>query len=154
MATKTTTAAAKNPSNTATAKKTTAKSTTTKAKTTETKKSTPANTTTSAPASKEKTSEKSSSQTAGLSLAVRPHMIFGNRPVEPSHLQIVNTYRSVGGDRPVTTSGINVSSTLTVSGNRPIAVSTLQVSESYIMGNRPIASNEIDDPTTLMGFID
>jgi hypothetical protein len=44
---------------------------------------------------------------------------------------------------------------LAVSGHRPIAASHLQISETYaVMGNRPVASNEIDDPTTLMGFLD
>jgi hypothetical protein len=44
---------------------------------------------------------------------------------------------------------------MTISGNRPIAVSHLAISEMYsVMGNRPVASNEIDDPTALMGFLD
>ena len=46
-------------------------------------------------------------------------------------------------------------SSLAISGNRPIAASTLQISESYIvMGNRPVASNEADDTAALMGYID
>ena len=50
---------------------------------------------------------------------------------------------------------MNISSSLTISGRRPIAVSTLNVSESYaIMGNRPVASNDIDDPAALMGYLD
>lgn len=91
-----------------------------------------------------------------LALSV-PHKttLPNNRPVEPSHLQIVRTYSSVGSNRPVTKSAIAVSNTLAISGNRPIALSTLNVSETYVvMGNRPVASNEIDDPTTLMGYID
>jgi len=79
----------------------------------------------------------------------------GNRPVEASHLNVVSTYTSVGGMRPVTASGMEVSGTLAISGNRPIAASHLQVSETYtVMGSRPVASNEIDDPATLMGFLD
>ncbi|VEP12396.1 conserved hypothetical protein [Hyella patelloides LEGE 07179] len=78
-----------------------------------------------------------------------------NRPVEPSHLDVVRTYSSVGSARPVTKSGIEISNTLTISGNRPIALSGLQISETYaVMGNRPVASNEIDDAATLMGYID
>lgn len=78
-----------------------------------------------------------------------------NRPIEPSHLDIVRTYSSVGSARPVTKSGMEVSSTLTISGNRPIALSHLQISETYVvMGNRPVASNEIDDAATLMGYLD
>jgi hypothetical protein len=91
-----------------------------------------------------------------LALSVHKNTLLpNNRPIEPSHLQIVRTYSSVGGSRPVSKSGIQVSNTLTISGNRPIAVSTLKISETYsVMGNRPVASNEIDDPTTLMGYID
>jgi hypothetical protein len=78
-----------------------------------------------------------------------------NRPIEAGHLKVVSTYTTVGGERPVTASGMEVSGTLTVSGNRPIAVSHLKISETYsVMGNRPVASNEIDDPETLMGFLD
>lgn len=78
-----------------------------------------------------------------------------NRPIEPSQLKVTSTYRSVGGDRPVTTGAIEISSTMTISGQRPIATSILQVSETYaVMGNRPVASNEIDDVAMLMGFLD
>jgi hypothetical protein len=50
---------------------------------------------------------------------------------------------------------MEISSTLAISGNRPIALSHLHISETYtVMGNRPVASNEIDDPETLMGFLD
>ncbi len=84
-----------------------------------------------------------------------PAMIYGNRPVEASHLNIVSTYSSVGSNRPVVASGLNISSTITISGARPIAVSGLKVSETYtVMGNRPVASNDIDDPASLMGFLD
>ncbi|MDJ0679484.1 MAG: hypothetical protein QNJ18_06425 [Xenococcaceae cyanobacterium MO_167.B52] len=91
-----------------------------------------------------------------LALSV-PHktLLPGNRPIEPSHLQVVSTYSSVGSARPVTKSDMQISSTLVLSGNRPITMSTLQVSETYtVMGNRPVASNDIDDPLTLMGYLD
>ena len=91
-----------------------------------------------------------------LALSV-PHktLLPGNRPIEPSHLQVVSTYSSVGSARPVTKSDIKVSNTIVISGNRPITLSTLQVSETYtVMGNRPVASNDIDDPLTLMGYLD
>lgn len=78
-----------------------------------------------------------------------------NRPIEPSHLDVVRTYSSVGSNRPVTKSHMAISSTMTISGNRPIAKSSLQISESHIiMGNRPVASNEIDDAAALMGYLD
>ena len=91
-----------------------------------------------------------------LALSVKQSTLLpSNRPVEPSHLEIVSTYSSVGAARPVVKSGMKISNTLAVSGSRPIAVSTLKVSETYtVMGNRPVAPNDIDDPTTLMGYID
>jgi hypothetical protein len=50
---------------------------------------------------------------------------------------------------------MDITGTLTISGHRPIMASHLKISETYsVMGNRPVASNEIDDPTTLMGFLD
>lgn len=90
-----------------------------------------------------------------LALSVQQKTLLpNNRPVEPSHLEIVSTYSSVGAARPIVKGEMKISSTLTVSGHRPIAVSTLKVSDSYIMGNRPVASNEIDDFATLVGYID
>lgn len=78
-----------------------------------------------------------------------------NRPIEPSHLNIISTYKSVGGSRPVTASTMEICSTLTVSGNRPIMASHLKVSDTIvIMGNRPVASNETDDMDILIGYLD
>ena len=89
-----------------------------------------------------------------LALSVQPKtMLPQNRPIEPSHLEIVNTYSSVGSDRPVTKGTIDFASSIVISGNRPIAASTLKISESY-MGNRPVASNEADDTAALMGYLD
>ncbi|GFE71868.1 hypothetical protein [Chroococcus sp. FPU101] len=100
-------------------------------------------------------SVKNADDEKGLKLAHGSAALPGNRPVEASHLHIISTYRSVGGMRPVTASGMEVSGTLAISGNRPIAASHLQVHETYtVMGNRPVASNEIDDPAALMGFLD
>ncbi len=100
--------------------------------------------------------EKPENSAKGLQLAQKPAMLPGNRPVEPSHLQVLSTYKSVGGSRPITASQMHISSTLVVSGNRPISTSTLAISESvHIMGNRPVASNQIDeDPAILMGYLD
>ncbi len=89
-----------------------------------------------------------------LALSVQPRMMLPqNRPIEPSHLDIVNTYSSVGSNRPVTRGTIDFSSSLVISGNRPIAASTLKITESY-MGNRPVASNESDDTATLLEYLD
>ncbi len=77
------------------------------------------------------------------------------RPIEPSKLVVAGTFRSVGADRPIFASQIQTAGDFYSSGIRPIGVSTLQISQTYsVMGNRPVASNEIDDSETLMGFID
>jgi hypothetical protein len=90
-----------------------------------------------------------------LALSIRKTTLPGNRPIEASHLNIVRTYTSVGGIRPVTAGDMKISSSITVSGHRPIAVSTLKISDVYsVMGNRPVASNDIDDSTGLMGYLD
>ena len=87
-------------------------------------------------------------------LSVQPRSLLPqNRPIEPSHIEIVNTYSSVGSNRPVSKGSIDFSSSMVISGNRPIAASTLKISESY-MRNRPVASNESDDTATLMGYLD
>lgn len=89
-----------------------------------------------------------------LSVARQSTLLPQNRPIEPSHLEIVHTYSSVGSDRPVGKGTVKFNQSLAISGNRPIAVSTLKVSDTYIMGNRPVASNEIDDVANLMGYLD
>lgn len=96
-----------------------------------------------------------SKQPETLALSVQQRTLLPqNRPIEPSHLEIVNTYSSVGSNRPVTKGTVDFNSSLAISGNRPIAVSTLKISDSYVMGNRPIAPNEMDDISTLMGYLD
>lgn len=89
----------------------------------------------------------------GLDLLPTPKGMPTNRPIEASKIHVVSTYGSMGATRPVGASTIEVSSTMTVSGNRPIALSHLHISE-ITAGNRPVASNEIDDPNTLMGYLD
>lgn len=112
--------------------------------------------TTSKTTSTKTTSAKSEDNDRALALSTQPRTLLPqNRPIEPSSLEIVHTYSSVGSDRPVAKGTVEFSSSLTISGNRPIAASTLQVSDSYIvMGNRPVASNESDETATLMGYID
>ena len=94
-----------------------------------------------------------SKQTGGIELLPTPKGLPSNRPVEASKLDIVSTYGAMGGTRPVGASFMEMSGSLTISGNRPIALSHLNITETY-SGNRPIASNEIDDPGTLMGYLD
>ena len=125
-----------NNTNSTQAKDTKAKTTTTKAQT-----DTKAKTTTAK-------NEKSSA------LSVQPKTLLPqNRPIEPSHIEIVNTYSSVGSNRPVSKGSVDFSSSMVISGNRPIAASTLKISESHL-GNRPVASNEADDTAALMGYLD
>ncbi|MEG3843098.1 hypothetical protein [Microcoleus sp. herbarium14] len=78
--------------------------------------------------------------------------IVGNRPIESSDLEVVGTV----GRRPIGSSAMQVSEMFSMSGARPIGVSLLHIDEVYstMGGNRPIASNEIDDSSTLMGFLD
>ena len=131
-------------------------STQSKASTTSTK-ATPAKTTTSKTSTASRTtSTKKEEGEQALALSTQPKTLLPqNRPIEPSHLEIVHTYSSVGSDRPVSKGEIEFSSSLAISGNRPIAASTLQVSDSYVvMGNRPVASNESDETATLMGYLD
>ncbi len=102
------------------------------------------------------TESESTNDTKSLALSVpQKRGLPQNRPIEPSHLNVVDTYSSVGSSRPITRGTVEVSSTLTISGNRPIALSGLEISDTVvIMGNRPVASNEIDDASTLMGYLD
>lgn len=94
-------------------------------------------------------------EVVALKVADKGILLFGNRPVEAKHLQIVGTYKSVGSARPIVKSNLQVESTMTISGNRPITVSHLKISETFkVMSNRPVASNAIDDPLLLMGYLD
>ncbi|AFY53001.1 hypothetical protein Riv7116_0397 [Rivularia sp. PCC 7116] len=78
----------------------------------------------------------------------------GQRPITSSDLQVVETM-NIMGIRPITANKMQVTDTINLSGIRPIAKSDLVVSETYsVMGNRPVASNEIDDSFSLMGFLD
>ncbi len=121
---------------------------TTQAKDTKAKATTKSSTDTKAKATAAAKEDKS------LALSVQPKtMLPQNRPIEPSSLKIVNTYSSVGSDRPVSKGTVEFNSSLVISGNRPIAASTLKITESY-MNNRPVASNEADDTAVLMGYLD
>lgn len=91
------------------------------------------------------------SKASGLDL-YQPRALPQNRPIEPSHIRVVD---SIYGNRPVVASGLDISNSIVVSGNRPIVKSHLAISETYsVMGNRPVASNEIEDMSTLIGYID
>lgn len=121
---------------------------------TQTKDSKPKASTVKSEATKSTTT--ATSEAKSLALSVQPSALLPqNRPIEPSSLQIVSTYSSVGSNRPVVKGSVEFNSSIVVSGNRPIAASTLKISDSYsVMGNRPVASNESDETATLMGYID
>ncbi|MGB6296713.1 MAG: hypothetical protein WBF90_11060 [Rivularia sp. (in: cyanobacteria)] len=83
-----------------------------------------------------------------------PLALPGQRPITSSDLQIVETM-NIMGIRPIAANKMEVTDTINLSGIRPIAKSNLVVSETYrVMGNRPVASNEVDDSFSLMGFLD
>lgn len=128
---------------------------TTTSKSTSSKASASKSTTASKATSTDTTNTKEDNDRA-LALSTQPRTLLPqNRPIEPSSLEIVHTYSSVGSARPVSKGTVKFSSSIAISGNRPIAASTLQVSESYVVvGNRPVASNESDETTALMGYLD
>ncbi|MEB3278345.1 MAG: hypothetical protein VKK42_05410 [Lyngbya sp.] len=83
-------------------------------------------------------------------------MIMPNRPIEESHLEVVGT---IMGNRPIfkteSVSGISFVQSEDAVGamaNRPVATTHLQITS--MMANRPIASNQVDDPYALMGYLD
>lgn len=83
-------------------------------------------------------------------------MIMPNRPIEESHLEITGT---IMGNRPIfkTESASGVSfvhseDSVGAMANRPVATTQLQITSMLV--NRPVASNEVDDPYALMGYLD
>ncbi|MEM8641975.1 MAG: hypothetical protein AAGG51_24650 [Cyanobacteria bacterium P01_G01_bin.54] len=112
---------------------------------------------TAATATPEKSTEAAQPQATGIQVYQQggaPLPLPQNRPIEPSNLNVVSTYNTMG-QRPVISSGLEVSDSIVISGNRPIMKSTLAVSETYsVMGQRPVASNEIEDIATLIGYLD
>lgn len=83
-------------------------------------------------------------------------MIVPNRPIEESHLEVVGT---IMGNRPIfkteSVSGISFvhsEDSVGAMANRPVAISHLQITSMTV--NRPVASNDVDDPYALMGYLD
>ncbi|MGB3694775.1 MAG: hypothetical protein WA865_22930 [Spirulinaceae cyanobacterium] len=143
---------------------TAAKKTTTKAKTTPSRSSSASKENAKeelALATKEETKEtkqplelETQAPTGAIELSPKMTLV-GNRPVEASHLELSDNFVAGGHMRPVVKSDLEIVATMSSSGIRPITASHLNISETYrVMGNRPVASNEIDDPTTLMGYLD
>jgi hypothetical protein len=99
--------------------------------------------------------EQTTEGTSALELANPYPLMYGNRPIQPNHLQIVTSYTSNGSIRPVVKSGLDIKEMMSISGARPITSSHLNISKSVqIMGSRPVASNQIDDVLLLMGYLD
>jgi len=82
-----------------------------------------------------------------------PTPLPGNRPIDASNLNVLETISAMG-QRPIVSSNIQVLDIISISGNRPIVSSNLHISGiGMIFGNRPIASNNVDNED-LMGYLD
>lgn len=70
--------------------------------------------------------------------------------------QRVESFHEAGADHPIMAAHQVIVSTFYMAGERPVVASELDVKDYYMaMGNqRPVASNQIDDTPTLMGFLD
>lgn len=83
-----------------------------------------------------------------------PRYYLGIRPIEPSHLEILDI-TTIPGHRPIFASHLQVVNSDLLPGHRPIMASDPELLNApMLMVNRPIASNEIDDPLTLMDYLD
>ena len=77
--------------------------------------------------------------------------ILNDRPIVATNLRVVEYV----GSRPIFASDVIVRDDLTLPGGRPIVASDPHLLEASLLpGGRPIASNEIDDPIALMGYLD
>ncbi|MFB8791677.1 MAG: hypothetical protein U7123_23255 [Potamolinea sp.] len=82
-----------------------------------------------------------------------PTPLPGNRPIDASNLNVLETISAMG-QRPIVSSNIQILDIISISGNRPIVSSNLHISGiGMIFGNRPIASNNVDNED-LMGYLD
>jgi hypothetical protein len=76
------------------------------------------------------------------------------RPIVSNGVHVTGTFMS-SGERPVVEDGFKIVSKFYIAGERPVGSSGLVVDDTYSQmgGNRPVASNAIDQ-VGLMGFID
>jgi hypothetical protein len=85
-------------------------------------------------------------------LAVRAQSAMMVRPIQPAVMTIVGTFQSAGV-RPIGAGHLILSGHM--HDNRPVAASDPKFTEgSRLLGTRPIASNDMDDAATLMGYLD
>jgi hypothetical protein len=77
----------------------------------------------------------------------------GNRPMTASHMVVLND-DTLPNHRPVMKSGLVVVDTDTLPNHRPIVRSSVDFRHAPMVLKRPIASNQIDSPRDLMGFLD
>jgi hypothetical protein len=77
---------------------------------------------------------------------------LNGRPISASHLQV---FEMLPGGRPVFVSDLKIVDSELLPNHRPIMASDAKLLEgSFLPGGRPIAPNEVDDPLSLMGFLD
>lgn len=81
--------------------------------------------------------------------------MMGGRPIEASHLAVVDT-ETMPGHRPIFASTLAVVDADSLPGHRPIAASPdyLMHGSESLPNNRPIATNAPDAGGALMGFLD
>lgn len=109
-----------------------------------------AKTSKSKPESKNNDKKEEAATTGAIQVA--KNQLPGNRPVSSSSLEVHHTM-SASGIRPVVSSGLRIVDTMSASGIRPISASTLHITGT-LMGKRPIAPNEVEETEVLMGYLD
>lgn len=77
----------------------------------------------------------------------------GNRPVTASHMDVLND-DTLPNHRPVMKSGLVIVDSDTLPNHRPIVQSSVDFQHAPMIMKRPVASNQIDNPRDLMGFLD
>jgi hypothetical protein len=78
--------------------------------------------------------------------------ILNGRPIETSSLQV---FEQLPGGSPIFLSEFHAVEGLDLPGGRPVMASEPGLMQAAMLpGSRPIFSNEIDDSSTLMGYLD
>jgi hypothetical protein len=92
-------------------------------------------------------------------LTVAPSQAIAPRPIPRPGLQMSDRNLPRLANRPVDPSPIQISHTVSLAGLRPVGVSpkmasTLNFRSSPSIFNRPVAPNEVEDTSGLMGYLD